>query len=43
MNIFALLKVTKDLTNSEKAIVEFILKHPQQDVYKRQGLDEILS
>lgn len=30
MNIFALLKVTKDLTNSEKAIVEFILKHPQQ-------------
>jgi DNA-binding MurR/RpiR family transcriptional regulator len=30
MNIFALLKITKDFTHSEKAVAQFILEHPQE-------------
>lgn len=30
MNIFALLKMTKDLTNSEKAVAQFILESPHE-------------
>lgn len=30
MNIFALLKITKDLTNSEKAVAQFILEKPHE-------------